>query len=153
LEAVNHLSNDPIRHLINTHWHFDHADGNEWLNAEGAAIVAHENTHKRLMAAHRVEDWDFNFSAPPLPAVPTEVFCSDKNLKSNGIARALRHYEPVHRGSDISITFADADIFHADRVQAAMIAQRPRAMWARPSSALNSLCPSVDPATKIAARL
>ena len=28
LEAVNSLSRDPIRHLINTHWHFDHADGN-----------------------------------------------------------------------------------------------------------------------------
>ena len=36
LEAANSLSRDPIRHLINTHWHFDHADGNTWLNAEGA---------------------------------------------------------------------------------------------------------------------
>jgi glyoxylase-like metal-dependent hydrolase (beta-lactamase superfamily II) len=35
LEAANALSRDPIKHLINTHWHFDHADGNEWLNAEG----------------------------------------------------------------------------------------------------------------------
>src|SRR6516225_2665257 len=62
LEAVNRLSSDPIHHLINTHWHFDHADGNQWLNAEGAAILAHENTHKHLMAAQRVEDWDFDFS-------------------------------------------------------------------------------------------
>src|SRR5262249_55509530 len=38
LEAANGLSHDPIRHLINTHWHFDHADGNQWMNAEGAAI-------------------------------------------------------------------------------------------------------------------
>jgi glyoxylase-like metal-dependent hydrolase (beta-lactamase superfamily II) len=28
LEAANHLSRDPIKHLINSHWHFDHADGN-----------------------------------------------------------------------------------------------------------------------------
>src|SRR6516162_1618904 len=33
LQAANSLSGDPIRHLINTHWHFDHADGNGWLNA------------------------------------------------------------------------------------------------------------------------
>src|SRR5262249_13798979 len=32
LEAASSLSGDPIRHLINTHWHFDHADGNAWLN-------------------------------------------------------------------------------------------------------------------------
>jgi Metallo-beta-lactamase superfamily len=66
LEAANGLSRDPIRHLINTHWHFDHADGNQWLNAEGAAIIAHENTHKHLLVAQRVEDWDFNFPSPPL---------------------------------------------------------------------------------------
>ena len=28
LEAVNGLGPDPITHLINTHWHFDHTDGN-----------------------------------------------------------------------------------------------------------------------------
>ncbi|HEU5093441.1 MAG TPA: MBL fold metallo-hydrolase [Nitrospira sp.] len=48
LEAANSLSADPIKHLINTHWHFDHADGNEWLRGEGAAIIAHENTRKHL---------------------------------------------------------------------------------------------------------
>jgi glyoxylase-like metal-dependent hydrolase (beta-lactamase superfamily II) len=61
MEAVNSLGNDPIRHLINTHWHFDHTDGNQWLNAEGAAILSHVNTHKRLLSAIRVEDWEFNF--------------------------------------------------------------------------------------------
>ena len=44
LEAVNNLSRDPIKHLINTHWHFDHTDGNQWLNEQGAAILAHENS-------------------------------------------------------------------------------------------------------------
>src|SRR5262249_49254301 len=54
LEAANGLSRDPVKHLINTHWHFDHTDGNQWLNAEGAAIIAHENTHKHLLVAQRV---------------------------------------------------------------------------------------------------
>jgi glyoxylase-like metal-dependent hydrolase (beta-lactamase superfamily II) len=112
LEAVNRLSGDPIRHLINTHWHFDHADGNGWLNAEGAAILAHENTRKHLLATQRVEDWDFNFPAPPLAAIPTEVFSLDKTLKLNGTTLALRHYGPAHTDSDISVTFAEADIFH-----------------------------------------
>jgi glyoxylase-like metal-dependent hydrolase (beta-lactamase superfamily II) len=30
-----------MRRLINTHWHFDHVDGNEWLNAEGSANRRH----------------------------------------------------------------------------------------------------------------
>src|SRR5262252_1226503 len=46
--ALASISSDPIKHLINTHWHFDHTDGNEWLHSEGAAILAHVNTRTHL---------------------------------------------------------------------------------------------------------
>ena len=79
LEALASLSNDPIRHLINTHWHFDHADGNEWVHAEGATIMAHENTKKHLSTMQRVEDWDFNFPAlAPAPCRP-KVFAQTRH--------------------------------------------------------------------------
>jgi glyoxylase-like metal-dependent hydrolase (beta-lactamase superfamily II) len=113
LEAANRLSGDPIRHLINTHWHFDHTDGNTWLNAEGAAIVAHENTHKHLMSAQRVDDWDFNFWPSPLAAIPTEVVDSEKTLGLNRSTLLLKYYGPAHTDSDISVTFSEADVLHA----------------------------------------
>jgi glyoxylase-like metal-dependent hydrolase (beta-lactamase superfamily II) len=113
LEAVSSLSRDPIRHLINTHWHFDHADGNAWLNAEGAAIIAHENTHKHLMSVLRVEDWHFSFSPSPLAAVPTEVVVSEMNLTLNRSTLHLKYYGPAHTDSDISVMFGEADILHA----------------------------------------
>jgi len=112
LEAANGLSRDPITNLINTHWHFDHADGNEWLNAEGAAVIAHENTHKHLMSIQRVEDWDFTFTPSPLAAVPTEIFSSEKTLSLNGLTLHLKHYDPAHTDSDISVRFGEADILH-----------------------------------------
>src|SRR4051794_8067954 len=31
--ALSRISSDPVKHLINTHWHFDHTDGNEWLHS------------------------------------------------------------------------------------------------------------------------
>ncbi|MCK8787734.1 MBL fold metallo-hydrolase [Roseomonas sp. NAR14] len=112
LEAASSLGSEPIRTLINTHWHFDHADGNSWMNAEGAAIVAHENTHKHLLATQRVEDWNFDFPPSPLAAVPTEVFSSEKTLTLNRTTIRLRHYGPAHTDSDISVTFSEADILH-----------------------------------------
>ena len=112
LEAVNSLSRDPIKHLINTHWHFDHTDGNQWLSEEGASILAHENTHKHLLSAHRVEDWDYTFPSPPLAAVPTEVFASEKRISINSSTLDLKHYDPAHTDSDISVRFVEADILH-----------------------------------------
>ena len=112
LDAVNSLSRDPIKHLINTHWHFDHTDGNQWLNEQGAAILAHENTHKHLLSAQTVDDWDFKFPSPPLAAVPTEVFSSEKTVSINRATLNLKYYGRAHTDSDISVTFSEADIFH-----------------------------------------
>ena len=112
LDASKQLSGDPIKYLINTHWHFDHADGNQWLNEEGAAIIAHQNTQRHLLSAHRVDDWDFNFPASPLPAIPAEVFSSQKTLFLNGSTLHLKHYGSAHTDSDISVTIVEVDILH-----------------------------------------
>ena len=61
--ALGSISSDPIKHLVNTHWHFDHTDGNEWLHSAGAAILAHTNTRKHLSTTTRVEGWNFTFPA------------------------------------------------------------------------------------------
>jgi glyoxylase-like metal-dependent hydrolase (beta-lactamase superfamily II) len=112
MEALASLSNDPIRHLINTHWHFDHADGNEWVHAEGATILAHENSRKHLSTMQRVEDWDFNFPALAPGAMPTEEFSHNKRLTVNRSTLQLQHYGRAHTDSDISVHFVEADILH-----------------------------------------
>ena len=113
LTALDDLGGAPITHLINTHWHFDHSGGNEWVNKEGAVILAHENTRKHLLVTQRVEDWSYDFKAPPPNALPEQVFSTEHALKLNGATLALKHYGPAHTDSDISIRFVEADILHA----------------------------------------
>jgi glyoxylase-like metal-dependent hydrolase (beta-lactamase superfamily II) len=111
-EALASLSNDPVKHLINSHWHFDHTDGNEWLHSIGAEITAHENTRKHLSVTTRVEDWNFTFPPAPSGALPTKLFDSEQTLHLNGSTIALKKYSPAHTDSDISVEFTDADIVH-----------------------------------------
>src|SRR6266481_5358875 len=72
-EALESLSADPVKHLINSHWHFDHTDGNEWLQSVGAEIAGHENTRKHLSVTTRVEGWNFTFPPAPAGALPTKL--------------------------------------------------------------------------------
>jgi len=111
-KALAGISRDPIKHLINTHWHFDHTDGNEWLHSEGAAIVAHENTLKRLSVATRVEDWNYTFGPAPVEARPSQVFATERGMHVNDARIALTYYGPAHTDSDISVHFTDADVLH-----------------------------------------
>lgn len=111
-EALASLSDDPVKHLINSHWHFDHTDGNEWLHSIGAEITAHENTKKHLSTTTRVEGWNFTFPPAPAGALPTKLFTAEQTLHLNGTTLVLKYYPPAHTDSDISVEFTEADILH-----------------------------------------
>ncbi|TXR47039.1 MBL fold metallo-hydrolase [Phyllobacterium endophyticum] len=111
-KTLAELSSEPVTHLINTHWHFDHADGNAWLGAGGAKIIAHENTRKYLSQVQRVEDWDYNFLPLQPSGVPRHVFSREHSLTLNGETLALKHYGPAHTDGDISVMFGGADVLH-----------------------------------------
>src|ERR1700676_4321572 len=111
-KALDALGADPVTHLGNTHWHFDHADGNEWLHSAGAKIIAQANTRKHLSEVQRVEDWDYNFLPLSSGGIPNEVFANEHNLKLNGASIGLKYYGPAHTDCDIAVTFTEADIVH-----------------------------------------
>ena len=112
-KALANIGPQPITHLINTHWHFDHTDGNEWLNSDGAEILAHPNTLKHLAEATRVEDWNFDFPPSPKAALPTKLMANEQEtVKFNDHTMSLKYYGPAHTDSDISVFFEEANVIH-----------------------------------------
>jgi len=109
-DALASLSDDPVKHLINSHWHFDHTDGNEWLHSIGAEITAHQNTRKHLSVATRVEDWNFTFPPVPADALPTKIITIDETLHLNGATLELKCYGSAHTDSDISAQFQEDNV-------------------------------------------
>jgi glyoxylase-like metal-dependent hydrolase (beta-lactamase superfamily II) len=111
-QALAGIGTDPLKHLINTHWHFDHTGGNPWVGAEGATIVAHENTRKRMAKATRVEDWGFTFPSAEKLALPTVLVSQHRVMNLNAATIRLEHYPPAHTDTDLSVHFEEADILH-----------------------------------------
>jgi glyoxylase-like metal-dependent hydrolase (beta-lactamase superfamily II) len=112
-EALSSINGDPIKQLINTHWHFDHTGGNEWVHKAGASILAHENTRKHLSRPTRVEgNWQYTFPAAPAGAIPSTVFKDEHTLDFNRTTLMLKYYPPAHTDSDISVYFPEANILH-----------------------------------------
>jgi glyoxylase-like metal-dependent hydrolase (beta-lactamase superfamily II) len=110
--ALGTISADPVKYLVNTHWHFDHTFGNEWLHEAGATIVAQEMTRNHLSKVVRVADWDYTFQPFPNRALPSIVFKQDETIHFNGSPVILKKYQPAHTDGDISVHFPDADILH-----------------------------------------
>jgi glyoxylase-like metal-dependent hydrolase (beta-lactamase superfamily II) len=111
--ALKSLSADPLRVLINTHWHFDHTDGNEWMHAAGATIFAHEKTLTRMQHRQFIPEFEGVYPPSPSGALPTVTFDRSKTLNTNGQEITLTRYTPAHTETDISVFFADADVLHA----------------------------------------
>lgn len=99
--ALEGIGTGSVRYLIDTHYHWDHTDGNDWVHALGATIVAHDNTLKRISVPTRVDEWKFTFPVYATSARPTVLVGSHKTLKFDGTTVDLKYYGPSHTDSDI----------------------------------------------------
>lgn len=110
--ALESISSKPLRYLINTHWHFDHTDGNEWMHASGAKILAHSKTLERMRHKQVIPEFEGVFPPSPTGALPTEIFERTKALVINGYTINLARYTPAHTDTDISVYFPEPDVLH-----------------------------------------
>jgi len=109
--AVAKVSRDPVRWVLNTHWHGDHTGGNENLGKAGAFIVAHENVRRRLNPAEFRELIGRSQQAPP-DALPVITFDQGLIFHWNGETIEVFHTPPGHTDGDAIIVFTRANVIH-----------------------------------------
>lgn len=110
--AVAALSDQPIRFLINTHWHYDHTGGNELLAGEGVVIVAHHNVRKRMAVDTEIAAFGTLIPASPKAALPALTFNDNLTLHLNGDEARVIHYKNSHTDGDSLIHFVNANVIH-----------------------------------------
>jgi glyoxylase-like metal-dependent hydrolase (beta-lactamase superfamily II) len=109
-EALKTLGPGPLRYAVNTHWHWDHADGNAWVREAGATVIASSNTEARLGQTIRVAEWQHTFTPNRLQDRPNLLLRGPKTIKLNGEAILIRPYVPGHTDGDVSVYFPKADV-------------------------------------------
>jgi cyclase len=111
-ETLDGLGSQPLKTVIDTHWHFDHTDNNQHLHSVGATVLAHENTKKRMAEEHDSPLMGMHFPASPADALPQQTFSTSQKLQANGEALQLQYFQPAHTDSDIYIHFQKANVIH-----------------------------------------
>jgi len=111
-EAIGAVSKDAPDALINTHWHYDHTDGNEGLHAAGFTIMAHKMTRERLSTPQTMKMFHATLPAAPAGALPAITFDHELHAWHNGDSIDMVHFEPAHTDTDIYIHFQKADVLH-----------------------------------------
>lgn len=110
--ALGQVSADPLLHLVNTHWHYDHTDGNQWMHSDGAQIIAHIQTRVRMSSRQSIPEFQALIEPSPKSALPEVVFADRHALRSDGETLQLRRYTPAHTDSDISVFMERANVLH-----------------------------------------
>ena len=107
--ALKELGSEKPRFILNTHWHGDHTEGNEFFGKE-STIVAHTNVRKRLMDPPQI------LGMKILPyasyALPIVTYTERMSLHINGEEVLLVHYPNGHTDGDTIVFFKNANVVH-----------------------------------------
>lgn len=108
--AIAALGADPVKYLINTHWHGDHTGGNENFGKAGALIMAHDHVRERMLGIQKTGRG--NDPASPKEALPVVTYHDGLKLHLNGDEVHVKHMRHAHTDGDSIVFWEKANVLH-----------------------------------------
>jgi glyoxylase-like metal-dependent hydrolase (beta-lactamase superfamily II) len=98
---IKAITNKPIKFVVDSHYHYDHAHGNQ-IFASDVQVIGHDNTYKRMLT-NVMEQYTFLSSVEPVPArvaalkerITTEKDPQQKATLERQVANSLAYLEQV----------------------------------------------------------
>ena len=109
--AIKAISSQPIKYIVNTHFHGDHTGGNENFQKDGAVVLAQDNIRVRLAAG--TTNGTTGVKVPPVApgALPKETYVGGTmTIEVGGRKAMLIHINNAHTDGDTLVYFADANV-------------------------------------------
>ena len=113
-KAMRKQGDRKVDFVINTHWHFDHADGNKALGKDGSWLVSHSNSRRMMLKGNVI-----NLvliagvqEAYPPEALPDITFDEHMQFHINGEQIDLMHFGPAHTTGDTIVFFRGRNAVH-----------------------------------------
>ncbi|MGI9307628.1 MAG: MBL fold metallo-hydrolase [Gammaproteobacteria bacterium] len=111
-KVVQEIAAQPVRFVLNTHWHFDHTGGNGPLADAGAIIVAHDNVRARMGKDQYIALFDIEKAASAVNELPIITFSDELSFHITGEDVRVVHIGPGHTDGDAVVIFPKANIIH-----------------------------------------
>ena len=111
----------PIRYVVDSHYHYDHAFGNQVFTSD-AQVIGHDNTWRRLSTDESLRQYTFLNSVQPVPArvealrqrIAQETDAQQKATLERQVVNSLAYLEQVKevKVTPPTVTFDQAMSLH-----------------------------------------
>ncbi len=112
--AISEVGGGGVDFVINTHWHFDHADGNLALGPGGAWMVSQANSRDMMLDDHVINlvTLAYEQKAYPKSALPVITYDDTMQFHFNNERIDLLHAGPAHTTGDTAVIFRGSNAVH-----------------------------------------
>jgi len=113
-DAIKEIGGGDLVYTINTHWHFDHAEGNLALDPKITKIISQSNAREYMAKGGLIDMVANKINQEPYPdyALPVITYENGMTLYFNNEEIEIVHFGPAHTSGDSAVIFHNQNAVH-----------------------------------------